>query len=62
MSKRMTEALIGGPLLGIVCVVGASIRSGFTADPSSYLPCGSIASSLVWSLVLLGRIPIKPMH
>jgi uncharacterized membrane protein len=33
MSKRMTEALIGGALLGIVCVVGASIRSGFTADP-----------------------------
>ena len=33
MSKRMIEALIGGELLGIVCVVGASIRSGFTADP-----------------------------
>lgn len=33
MSIRMTEALIGGALLGIVCVVGASIRSGFTADP-----------------------------
>ena len=33
MSKRMIEALIGGALLGIVCVVGASIRSGFTADP-----------------------------
>lgn len=33
MSKRMTEALICGALLGIVCVVGASIRSGFTADP-----------------------------
>ncbi|HCT63451.1 MAG TPA: hypothetical protein DIC19_05065 [Erysipelotrichaceae bacterium] len=33
MKKRMIEALIGGALLGVVCVVGASIRSGFTADP-----------------------------
>lgn len=29
----MIESLIGGALLGIVCVIGASIRSGFTADP-----------------------------
>lgn len=33
MNKRMIESLIGGALLGIVCVVGASIRSGFTATP-----------------------------
>jgi hypothetical protein len=32
MNKRMTESLIGGVLLGLVCVVGASIRSGFTAS------------------------------
>ena len=33
MNKRMKEALIGGALLGIVCVVGAYIRSGSTASP-----------------------------
>ena len=33
MNKRMKEALIGGALLGIICVVGAYIRSGSTASP-----------------------------
>ena len=33
MIRRMKEALIGGALLGIVCVVGAYIRSGATASP-----------------------------
>ncbi len=33
MKKRLTEALIGGALLGIICVVGAYIRSGSSADP-----------------------------
>ena len=33
MKKRLKEALIGGALLGIVCVVGAYIRSGSTASP-----------------------------
>ncbi len=33
MSRRMTAALIGGALLGLVCVVGAYVRSGFTASP-----------------------------
>ena len=33
MTKRMKEALIGGALLGIVCVVGAYIRSGSAASP-----------------------------
>lgn len=33
MSKRMIQALIGGTLLGMVCVAGATLRSGFTADP-----------------------------
>jgi uncharacterized membrane protein len=32
MNRRMKEALIGGALLGIVCVVGAFIRSGATAS------------------------------
>jgi len=33
MKSRMKVALIGGALLGLVCVVGAYIRSGFTASP-----------------------------
>lgn len=34
MTRRMKEALIGGALLGIICVVGAYLRSGSTASPS----------------------------
>ena len=34
MNRRMKEALIGGALLGIVCVVGAYIRSGSSASPN----------------------------
>jgi uncharacterized membrane protein len=33
MNKRLKEALIGGALLGIICVVGAYVRSGSTASP-----------------------------
>ncbi|MDW7660181.1 MAG: hypothetical protein SCL54_02020 [Bacillota bacterium] len=33
MTKRLRTALIGGALLGIICVVGAYLRSGFTAAP-----------------------------
>ncbi|MBV1757601.1 MAG: hypothetical protein KMY55_07130 [Dethiosulfatibacter sp.] len=33
MTSRMKTALIGGALLGIVCVIGAYVRSGFTASP-----------------------------
>ena len=33
MNRRMKEALIGGALLGIVCVVGAYIRSGSSVSP-----------------------------
>ncbi len=33
MTRRMKTALIGGALLGLVCVAGAYIRSGFTASP-----------------------------
>ncbi len=32
MKNRMKVALIGGALLGIVCVIGAYIRSDFTAS------------------------------
>lgn len=33
MKKRMRTALIGGGLLGLICVVGAYVRSGFNASP-----------------------------
>ncbi|PKM64381.1 MAG: hypothetical protein CVU96_03140 [Firmicutes bacterium HGW-Firmicutes-20] len=33
MKRRMLESLMGGVLLGLVCVIGASVRSGFTASP-----------------------------
>ena len=33
MNRRLKEALIGGALLGIVCVVGAYLRSGSAASP-----------------------------
>lgn len=34
MSKRLKLALIGGAVLGIICVVGAYLRSGGTASPT----------------------------
>lgn len=33
MKKRMIVALIGGALLGLICVAGAYIRSGKSASP-----------------------------
>lgn len=33
MNKRIIEALIGGAILGLVCVAGAYIRSGSAASP-----------------------------
>jgi hypothetical protein len=33
MNKRLKVALIGGVLLGLICVAGAYIRSGLTASP-----------------------------
>lgn len=32
-TKRMKICLIAGALLGIVCIVGASVRSGFQSEP-----------------------------
>lgn len=34
MNKRLKEGLIGGTLLGIVCVVGAYFRSGTSVSPT----------------------------
>ncbi len=53
MNKRMKEALIGGALLGLVCVVGAYIRSGFTASPI-------FVFSLWYNRVILGLVVGAP--
>ncbi|NDL67534.1 hypothetical protein [Anaerotalea alkaliphila] len=53
MKKRMMEALIGGALLGIVCVVGAYIRSGFTASPG-------FVFSLWYNRVIIGLVVGAP--
>lgn len=34
MNRRMKIALIGGALLGLICVAGAYIRSGMSASPA----------------------------
>lgn len=34
MPKRLKVALLGGAILGLVCVVGAHLRSGGTASPA----------------------------
>ena len=53
MNNRMITALFGGALLGLVCVVGATIRSGF-----------SVSSGFVFSLwfnrVLIGLVVGAP--
>ena len=56
MTRRMKEALIGGALLGIVCVVGAYIRSGSSASPG-------FVFSLWYNRVIIGLVigaPWKP--
>jgi uncharacterized membrane protein len=53
MTKRMKEALIGGALLGIVCVIGAYVRSGFTASPE-------FVFSLWYNRVILGLVVGAP--
>ena len=47
MTKRLKLALIGGALLGIICVVGAYLRSGGTASPT-------IVFSLWFNRVIIG--------
>jgi len=53
MSKRMKTALIGGALLGIVCVIGAYVRSNFTASPD-------FVFSLWYNRVILGLVVGAP--
>lgn len=40
MTKRLKGALIGGVLLGIVCVIGAYIRSGGSAAQTLFFHFG----------------------
>lgn len=53
MSQRMKTALIGGALLGVVCVIGAYIRSNFTASPN-------FVFSLWYNRVILGLVVGAP--
>ncbi len=53
MNKRMKVSLIGGALLGIACVIGAYIRSGFTASPN-------FVFSLWYNRIILGLIVGAP--
>ncbi len=53
MTKRMKVSLIGGALLGIVCVIGAYVRSGFTASPE-------FVFSLWYNRVILGLVVGAP--
>lgn len=53
MKKRMKVALIGGALLGIVCVIGAYVRSGFTATPG-------FVFSLWYNRVIIGLVVGAP--
>ena len=53
MKKRMIVSLIGGVLLGILCVIGAYIRSGFTATPI-------FVFSLWYNRVIIGLVVGAP--
>lgn len=53
MTKRMRTALIGGALLGVVCVIGAYIRSGSSASPG-------FVFSLWYNRVIIGLIVGAP--
>lgn len=53
MSRRMKTSLIGGALLGVVCVIGAYVRSGNTASPG-------FVFSLWYNRVILGLVVGAP--
>ena len=53
MTKRMKSALIGGAVLGLICVAGAYIRSGFTAS-------AVLVFSLWFNRVLMGLLVGAP--
>ena len=53
MNQRMKVSLIGGAILGLICVAGAYIRSGFTASPD-------FVFALWYNRVILGLIVGAP--
>ena len=53
MTRRLKEALIAGALLGIVCVVGAYIRSGSSASTT-------FVFSLWYNRVIIGLVVGAP--
>jgi uncharacterized membrane protein len=53
MKKRMKVALVGGALLGLFCVIGAYIRSDFTASTS-------FVFSLWYNRVIIGLVVGAP--
>ncbi len=53
MSRRMSTSLIGGALLGVICVIGAYVRSGQTASPE-------FVFSLWYNRVILGLVVGAP--
>ena len=55
MKKRLITGLIGGALLGLICVAGAAIRSGFTASPADIF-------SLWYNRVVIGLVVGAPWH
>jgi len=55
MNRRLKESLIGGALLGIICVVGAYIRSGGAASPV-------FVFSLWYNRVIIGLVVGAPWN
>lgn len=55
MNRRLREALIGGVLLGIICVVGAYLRSGSTITPVTIF-------ALWYNRVIIGLTVGAPWH
>lgn len=53
MKQRLIKGLIGGALLGVVCVIGAYIRSGSTASPT-------FVFSLWYNRLILGLVVGAP--
>lgn len=53
MNQRLKESLIGGAILGIVCVIGAYVRSGNTAS-------AVFVFSLWYNRVIIGLVVGAP--
>ncbi len=49
MKKRLIAGLIGGALLGLICVAGAYVRSGYTAS-------FAVVFSLWYNRVVMGLV------